>query len=142
MRSVLIALVLYAVYEVTKSLQTAQSLSMRIRGLIPTIRQGQLILTLKTQVINKLHPITLNSFRASVYLNGEPVGQINYFNNDLVPTGVSEILIPVQMDVFEDTTRILNILDSQGLKDISVNGYVTIDSIELPYNNEIINWNK
>ena len=139
MTLILRALFLWAVYSVVKTISTAQELSMEVTGIIPKISQGKLILNLKMKVNNRLTQVVLNSIQGNVFLNDQPVGVINYNNNDVIPTGVHTILIPINFDPLLDTANIINIITAEGFKNISVKGYVVIDSIQLPYDNEIIN---
>jgi len=138
MRAVLSALFLYAAYSVIKTITTAQALSMEVVGIKPGISQGLVNLNLKMKIINNLSPVTLNSIYGSVLLNDKKVGIINYHNNDIIPTGTHLILIPVIFDPLLDTANIITIISTEGFKNISVSGSVTIDSIELPYDNEIL----
>lgn len=133
------ALFLYAVYSVVKTLSTAQELSMEITGLKPGISQGKIFLNLKMKISNRLAPVVFNSLYGNVYLNNQEVGLISYNNNDHIPVGVSEILIPVSFDPLLDTANIIQVISQEGFKNISVKGSVTIDNINLPYDNEIIN---
>jgi len=138
MRAVLSALFLYAAYSVIKTITTAQALSMEVVGIKPGISQGLVNLNLKMKIINNLSPVTLNSIYGSVLLNDKKVGIINYHNNDIIPSGTHLILIPVIFDPLLDTANIITIISTEGFKNISVSGSVTIDSIELPYDNEIL----
>ena len=138
MRAVLSALFLYAAYSVIKTITTAQALSMEVVGIKPGISQGLVNLNLKMKINNNLSPVTLNSIYGSVLLNDKKVGIINYHNNDIIPSGTHLILIPVIFDPLLDTANIITIISTEGFKNISVSGSVTIDSIELPYDNEIL----
>ena len=138
MRAILSALFLYAAYSVVKTITTAQALSMEVVGIKPGISQGLLNLNLKMRIINKLYPVTLNSISGSVLLNDKKVGIINYNNNDQIPTGTNLILVPVIFDPLLDTANIITIISAEGFKNIRVNGFVTIDNIQLPYDNEIL----
>jgi len=139
MRTILSALFLYAVYSIVKTISTAQELSMEVVGVKPGFSQGRLTLSLKMRVINKLYPIVLNSVIGNVYLNQQQVGIINYNNNDRIPTGMNMIYLPVSFDPLLDTANIISIITAEGFKNISVQGSVTIDNIQLPFDNEIIN---
>ena len=138
MKTLLSALFLYAAYSVIKTISTAQALSMEVIGIKPGISQGVLNLNLKMKIINKLYPVTLNSISGSVLLNNKKVGIINYHNNDVIPNGSHLILIPVIFDPLLDTANIITIISAEGFKNISVKGFVTIDNIQLPYDNEIL----
>lgn len=125
-------------WRLFQSIRSAQKLDFKIDGLIPTIQNGKIILGIRTKIKNEIKRLNLNSIVADVTLNGQTIGLVNYSTNEIIPVGISQVIIPVQIDPLLDSANIITALSAPGSKDVSVTGTITIDGIALPYSNTLL----
>jgi len=129
----------WAIYSVIKTITSAQGLSMKVQGIIPSMSQGIITVGIKILINNRYEPVTFNAMTGTIYLNGAKIGTVNYQGADHIPTGTTQLIIPVTIDPLTDLMTLAAQLATPGTKKIDLQGTAIIDSISIPYNNELVN---